>query len=268
MTTIEDALTPAAAREAAAAVRQEQAEAQELVEALTERAREGDSRVTAQKLAEAQQLSDFAQLRVTAAQRKLTAAEEADRKARAQQLAGQARVIAEDADRDALVDAVRVVSEAVAALVAVALPRNEQIRGISNAIRDLDFELTQAGAQVPVSAYGLSRSADGVSVSRPDASAVYLSAAELIAAAVRLGTGLRDVPESSVIEAFGHPDGTLGRVLKAAPALAAEWRFTTEQWAQMDRKEQAHAVATRRAPIGATYHPIDPQSALHATGAA
>ncbi|MFJ6934461.1 hypothetical protein [Streptomyces sp. NPDC101132] len=249
-----DTLTPARALADLEQARTETGEARALAEALAERIRGGDATVTPAQLAEARQLAEFADLRVTAAQRKAEEAAEADRQARARHLAAQARQVADQDDPETLASAVRTLAEAVAGLVAVALPRNDRIRSIGNAVRDLDHELTVAGASRPLSSYGIVRHPEGIIVNSPPTRVVYLSAAELVAAAVRLGTGLRDVTEADVMEAFNHPDATLARVLKAVPALADEWRHSDEEWAAMDRKEQSRAVATRRAPLGASIH--------------
>lgn len=240
-------LTPAQAREALAAAEKEKREAQGLADALAERARDGDPDVTPAKLAEARQLADFAQLRITAAERKLAAAEAADRHARADQLAAEARDLVDEDDLQALADGVRKVAEATAALYEVAITRNDRIRAVNAIARTLEGEFEQAGQPGELSrGHGVVRHPEGVIVGR-HGQAMLLGAAELLAAAVRLADGPQ-VTEGELIEAFNGPDGTLGRVLKAVPSLAEEWRHSPEKWAQMSRRQQSHAVATRRAP--------------------
>lgn len=252
MTTV-DTLTPAGARTALSAVEQEKTEAEQLTAALAERVREGDPEVSPQQLAEARQLADFAELRITAAQRKLAAAEEADRQARARQLAEDAHRLADGDEHGVLADAIRHMAEAVNALVDLAHTRNNDIHSISNRVRDLDYEFGQAGAPGDLALrHGVARHPEGVIVTG-EPMVARLSPAELLAAAVRLATGQSRVTEGELIQAFSGPDGTLARVLKAMPALADEWRYSPEEWAQMDRQAQAHAVAARRAPVGWSY---------------
>lgn len=236
-----------------------------LADALAERARDGDPDVTPAKLANARQLAEFASLRITAAERKLAAAEAADRAARAEQLAADAHQLASEDDHGPMADAIRQAAEVVGALVDVAQSRNNRIRGINYRIRDLDNEFLRAGAPGELGLrYGVARHPDGLVVTGQPLVAL-LSAAELVAAAVRLATGQDKVTGAELIEAFNGPDGTLGRVMKAVPTLAEEWRHSPEEWAQMDRKQQAHAISTRRAPVGVKVpdpSPVRPHDAI------
>ncbi|ULR50590.1 hypothetical protein [Streptomyces deccanensis] len=243
-------LTPAQAREALAAAEKEKGEAQGLADALAERARDGDPDVTPAKLAEARQLADFAELRITAAERKLTAAEAADRAARAEQLAADARQLVTDDDHGPLAEAIRDAAAAVNALIDVAQARSNRIRSINQRIRALEGEFEQVGAPGDLALHhGVARHPEGTIVTGQPM-VTLLSAAELVAAAVRLATGQDKLSEGELSQAFDGPDATLGRVMKAMPSLAEEWRHSPEEWACMGRSAQAHALSTRRAPVG------------------
>ncbi|MEV4863095.1 hypothetical protein [Streptomyces ossamyceticus] len=242
--------TPQQARAALETASTEKKEAEALADALAERARDGDPDVTPAKLAEARQLADFAELRITAAERKLAAAEAADRAARAEQLATDAgQLVAED-DHGPMADAIRRAVEVIGELVDVAQARNHRIRSINYRIRDLDGEFERAGTPGELALrYGVARHPEGLRVTG-EPMVTLLSAGELVAAAVRLSTGQDKLTEGELSEAFNGPDATLGRVLKAVPGLAEEWRHSPEEWLEMGRQQQAHALSTRRAPVG------------------
>lgn len=217
-----DTLTPDGARTALSAAEQEKTEAEQLGRALAERVRSGDPGVTPKQLAEAKQLAEFAELRITAAQRKLAEAEEADRRARAEEVAAIARDIAGDDDPRELAACMRAVVEATAALVSVAAARAERIRKAGRTLRLIDQELSSLDASTNRAMrerYGVEGNALAITVQEPYARVESVQAGALVAAAVGLGTGREYYAE--LREAFGVIEFMVPRVLTQVPALEA-----------------------------------------------
>ncbi|MBT2391643.1 hypothetical protein J7E87_19945 [Streptomyces sp. ISL-1] len=214
--------SPADARTALAAAKQEKTEAQQLGGALAERVRSGDPEVTPKQLAEAKQLAEFADLRITAAQRKLAEAEEADRRARAEEVAAVARDIAGDDDPRELAACVRAVVDATAALVAVAQARDSRIRTAGRTLRRIDLELSALDASTNRAMrdrYGVEGSALAITVHEPYARVESVRPAAIVAAAVGLGAGTDHYAE--LREAFGVIEFMVPRVLTQMPPLDA-----------------------------------------------
>lgn len=123
--------TPAEAREQLDTARTEATEAAALIETLAERVRDGDTDVTAEQMAGQRQLAELAQLRVTAAERKLTAAQSADLDARARAVADRIAALVDEDSTAPILDAARTVMTAVQALVSVSEERHATIRDVA-----------------------------------------------------------------------------------------------------------------------------------------
>ncbi|MFK0225894.1 hypothetical protein ACIQUL_09010 [Streptomyces sp. NPDC090303] len=119
------------ARTALETAQREAAEARALVDTLAERVRDGAEDITGEDIATQRQLAEFADLRVTAAERKLTAAVAADRDTRAQAAAARVRALVADDSTEALCDAARAVVAAVHVLVEAADERAAAIRDVA-----------------------------------------------------------------------------------------------------------------------------------------
>ncbi|MCX4557954.1 hypothetical protein OHA02_17300 [Streptomyces phaeochromogenes] len=139
-------LTPDEAREALDTARTEATEAAGLVESLAERVREGDPDVTAEQLGAQRQLADLAQLRITAAERKLDAAQKADLDARARATADRIRDLVADDTAEPILDAVRAVMDAARLLVKVSDERHAAIRDVATEGVALNDELGRTRA--------------------------------------------------------------------------------------------------------------------------
>ncbi|WCD86381.1 hypothetical protein KPP03845_102727 [Streptomyces xanthophaeus] len=149
--------TPTEARTALDTARTEAAQAAELIEALAERVRDGDDDVTAEQIATQRQLAELAELRVTGAERKLAAAETADRDARAKAIAAAARKLLDQDDMQPLLDAVRSAVTALGHLVDVTTARTERIHTLAVQAVEVNEDLKRADPAAgpwPSSAYG------------------------------------------------------------------------------------------------------------------
>ncbi|WP_328846086.1 hypothetical protein [Streptomyces sp. NBC_00258] len=133
--------TPDEAREALDTASREATEAAGLVESLAERVRDGDPDVTAEQLGAQRQLADLAQLRITAAERKLDAAQKADLDARARATADRIRDLVADDTAEPILDAVRAVMDAARLLVRVSEERHAAIRDVAIAGVHMNEEL-------------------------------------------------------------------------------------------------------------------------------
>ena len=229
-------MTPADAREALETARSEAAEAHATVEALTERVREGDEHVTPEELAGQRSLADLAALRVEAAERKLTAAIDADRDARARATAAAVRELVDADDTQPLVDALRDAAAAVARLADLANARAARIRAVASDAVGINAELKDAGATGPwpSDAYGFrgqtvpaSVTACGKGGRRADA----VPAGRLAAVALVLGLGNDRQMEADARETLTAPtDRVIARVAGEVPGLADALTASPEEW--------------------------------------
>ncbi|MGW3650226.1 hypothetical protein [Streptomyces sp. NPDC000878] len=124
-------LTPAQAREQLTTARAEADEAAALIDVLAERVRSGDTEITADQMASQKQLAELAGLRVTAAERKLKAAQAADLDARARATSDRIHALVKADSADPIATAVRAVIGSVQALVTAAADRHTTIRDVS-----------------------------------------------------------------------------------------------------------------------------------------
>ncbi|MEU6706522.1 hypothetical protein [Streptomyces wuyuanensis] len=245
MTTI-DTLSPAAARAALDTARTETAEARELADALADRVRDGDPDVTPQQLAEAQQLADFAALRITAAERRLAAALDTDRDARARTAADDARRLVDSDDAAELATAVRAVAEAITRLVGVAEERQARVHAMGTTVGGITDELYREYPDLRDrlahmrSRYKVSGNERAVTVYEPRRTIAAVPPAELVAAAVALG--LPDLTLAAELRAlFDAPDASATRVVAAVPAVGDDWRPSNDEWAALSPGERARA---------------------------
>jgi hypothetical protein len=249
---------PADARQALDAALAEKTEAEQLAAALAEQIRNGDDTVKPADLAAARDLAEFADLRITAAERKLNQAAEADRHARAEQVAADVRTLADTDDPGQMVTAVRAVADAVAGLAALATARAARVEELRRAVEAIDAELSEASPSARMhimrSEYGVTaghnaHAATMVAAYRPERQAVAaVPVADLVAAAVALG-----LPEplpgimSKVSEAF-QADAATGRVFVGIPAVADDWQHSREEWSSMGADARRRGDRLNMAP--------------------
>lgn len=209
-------LTPAsivaAAEAEAVAAEQTAAELRAAVE-------DGDTAVTPAALAEAEQKGVFARLRIKAAQKEAAKVAEADRIARAEAVAADARALVEQDDAEDLAVKMRAAVDALAALYATAADRHARIRDMVNRVGVIRSEAERAGVADPRGAYGVGRSPDfgevGLTVGKADPIVVRsVSPAEVVAAAVALAT-----PKGEATPPV--PASQANRVRARVPAVAA-----------------------------------------------
>lgn len=216
-----DTLTPAQARQQLDTAQREADEARGLVEDLRERVRNGDD-VTAEQLGSQQQLAELAQLRVTAAERKLKAALAADVDARAHATADRIRDLVADDSTEPILDAVLAVTGAVRALLRVTGERHAAIRQVAVEGVAVNEELGRNPDEPwPSRAY------DFMAQTTPELSvtAVGQGAARAIPAGRVLGVVLRAVLEDGTVrrqttEMIGLSAEGLARHTAAVPGLA------------------------------------------------
>ncbi|MGW0626063.1 hypothetical protein [Streptomyces sp. NPDC002758] len=250
--------TPTDARQALDAARAEKTEAEALAAALAEQIRNGDETVKPADLAAARDLAEFADLRITAAERKLNQAAEADRHARADLVAADVRTLADTDDPGEMVAAVRDVADAVKRLAALTTARGDRVQKLCVAVEAIDSELSEANPvarmQIMRTEYGVTAGANAhnatmVVAYRPERRAVTaVSVADMVAAAVALG-----LPEplphvmSRVSEAFQSDAGT-GRVFAGISAVGDDWRHSREELAGMGADARRRAERLNVAP--------------------
>lgn len=150
-------MPPVEARTALDTARSEAEQAAELIEALAERVRAGDDDVTAEQIASQRQLAELAELRVTGAERKLAAAEAADRDARAKAIGTAARKLISTDDTQPITDAVRDAVAALEHLLDVTATRTARIHEVAEQAVKVNEELKSADPAAgpwPSTAYG------------------------------------------------------------------------------------------------------------------
>ncbi|MER6199820.1 hypothetical protein ABT234_20925 [Streptomyces sp. NPDC001586] len=153
-------MTPDEAREGLDTARIEAEQARDLVADLAERVREGDEGVTGEQILAQRQLAELAGLRVEAAERKLTAAEDADRDARAKAIAAAARQLISTDDTQPVIEAVRDAVAALEHLLAVTATRTARIHEVAVQAVQINDELKSV-ARAAVEAEAAASLAEG-----------------------------------------------------------------------------------------------------------
>jgi hypothetical protein len=160
-----DTLVPEQAREQLETAQREATEARDLVDELAERVRDGDTDVTAEQMAGQKQLAELAELRVTAAERKLAEAVRVDLDARARATSDRIRALVDDDSTAPILDAARAVTAAVNRLLTVSAERHDTIRRVAIEGAALNEELGRTQDDPwPCRAYGFMAQATPPSV--------------------------------------------------------------------------------------------------------
>jgi hypothetical protein len=219
--------TPEQARDALAAAEAEKTEAEQLAQALAEKVRAGDDTVTPKDLTAARELAEFADLRIAAAHRKLDAAAEQDRHQRAEQIAAEARALAEQEDADEFAVKMRAAVDALVDLYAAAGARRERILGMAERVKRIGAELEAAGiapAHEVSKRYGVAADYDSVSCYRPRTiPCVGITPALAVAAAVGLAVGPDNGVQAAVADQVTYLSGKVDNVFAQVPAVRAEF---------------------------------------------
>jgi hypothetical protein len=240
-----------------AAAEQDATDAQQLADQLAERVRQGDPDVTAQQLAAQRQIADFAQLRVTAAQRRYARVREDDRARLAESARTAAVHLLGEAGAADIVAATTAAAAAVAELRRVIDARNARLDQVAVTVSAIDSSLTEEGRtggflSRPYGVWGDRRAIVVQSTGRVE----QLSAGELAAAALVVGLGsdvdgyaewsrARDLIgglESQAVKALGEK----------VPGLADAWRYDPERFAAARPEERHRAEQQGRLPAPAT----------------
>jgi hypothetical protein len=212
------------ARDALATAETEKTEAEELAAALADKVRAGDDSVKPKDITAARELAEFADLRITAARRKLAAAEEAERHARAEAVAADVRDLLNNEDPDDIAAKVTAAVEAVAALHSATEARRLRVLEMSGRVRFIANELEVAGFH-PVTElqkrYGISADHDSVAICEPEPiGTVGVTPALAIAAVV--GMAVRDNGEQAKIsEQMSYLSSRVETFVAQVPALRA-----------------------------------------------
>lgn len=244
-------LTPVQAREQLETARREATEAASLIDTLAERVREGDSEVTAEQMAGQKQLAELAELRVTAAERKLVQAQRADLDARARAVGDRARaLVAEDSTED-IVDAAAAVLEAATRLLTLSGERDAAIREVANDAVQINEQLGRSDNNPwPSRDYGFM----GQSYP-PGVSAVGHGRAESIHAGAVLGAILaaalagQSEAQRRAAEILRVPAESTRRVLDNVPGLAAALRYDRAAWEKLPQQVRGEAARQGRQPL-------------------
>ncbi|MBT2397228.1 hypothetical protein [Streptomyces sp. ISL-100] len=212
--------TPEQAREQLAAAEAEKSEAEQLAAALAEKVRSGDESVQPKDLTAARELAEFADLRISAARRKLDAAAEQDRHQRAELVTADARALVETDDPAELVAAVRAVADAAGILARLAHTRRDRIAAMGDSLVQVETELAAAGIDPGEirHRYGVRGGREAVILYDPLLRVRSVRPGYVLAAALALGLSseqlseLRDAMPSALV--VGE------QVTEAVPALA------------------------------------------------
>ncbi|MGC5007451.1 hypothetical protein [Streptomyces sp. DT203] len=212
------------ARAALATAEAEKTEAEELAAALADKVRAGDDTVKPKDITAARELAEFADLRITAARRKLAAAEEADRHARAEAVAADVRALVEDDDPDDIAAKVTAAVDAIKAVYAVTEARRLRVLEMAGRVRSLANELEVAGFH-PVTElrkrYAIGADHDSVAIHNPEPlGTVGVTPALAVAAAV--GMAVRDSGEQAKIsDQMSYLSSRVEAFVAQVPALRA-----------------------------------------------
>ncbi|MGW9031008.1 hypothetical protein ACWGQ5_44530 [Streptomyces sp. NPDC055722] len=218
--------TPTDARQALAAALAEKTEAEQLAAALAEKIRNGDDTGKPADLATARDLAEFADLRITAAERKLNQATEADRHQRAEEVAAEVRALVEQEDSAELAAKMRAAVDALADLYAATAARRQRIIGMAERVRRIGDELELAEvapAHEVGKRHGVAADHDTVWSCRPQ-SVACVGITPTLAVAAAIGLAVPDTgDQSAVSEQFTYLSSKADEVLRKVPAVRAEF---------------------------------------------
>lgn len=247
-----DALTPGKAREQLDTARREAREAATLGEELRERVRSGED-ITAAQLAAQDQLAELAQLRITAAERKLAEAQKADLDARATAIRDDVRDLIDEDSTAAIVTAARGVMTAVAALVSASATREAAIREVATAAESMNAELGWTPGNMPATdRYGFRGQASTLPISAMslgEGRVVAVPVGEVLGAALSAVLVGQSEERHRAREILGFPGENTKRVLEGVPGLADALRFTAEEWQALDQRARYEASQQGRRPL-------------------
>ncbi|MEV7833011.1 hypothetical protein AB0P12_20710 [Streptomyces subrutilus] len=250
-------MTPTEARTALDTARTEAEQAHEVIDALTERVREGDEQVTAEQIAGQRQLAELAGLRVTAAERKLKAAVAADRDARAKAVATAARDLLDEDDTAPLIDAVQAAVVALEHLADLAAARTARIHDAARDAVAINEELRGADPDAgawPTDAYGFRGQTFPASVMvRGEGRTAAVPPGRLAAVALALAlTGDRQMGADARETLTAPTDLLVARVATELPGLAAALRVTAEEWQAAPQDTRYRLSQQGRGPLHQT----------------
>lgn len=233
----------------------ELAEAQDALETLQERVRDGDAEVTPEQLATQRELITFAELRVEAAQRTETRIREEERAALGAAAKEAAEALITGPGMDDIAAATRAVADALTNLAALAHGRNAQIVEVGTRLVQLDEDLKAAG--VVTGPWGSKRYGvwgdrsrliiDGVG------HAPRLDVGALSVAAVVAGLGVtpegRQAQTEHAEQFHGLPNQVVRRLLEAYPQIAEALRVSPEEYAAADTRGRYALSEQGRRPL-------------------
>jgi hypothetical protein len=244
-------LNPDQAREALDTARHEAREAAGLVDSLAERVRDGDAEVTAEQMASQKQLAELAELRVTGAERKLDAAQEADLDARARAVADRARALVGDDSTDAIVAAAGAVVEATRLLIAASADRDEKIRKVADDAVRINEELGRSPDNPwPSRDYGfLGQNFPPVGITAVgQGRAESLHAGAVLGAILAAALAGESETQRRAGEILGLAAESTQRILGSVPGLTAALRYDREEWDQLPPLVRSEAARQGRQP--------------------
>ncbi|MEV6752374.1 hypothetical protein [Streptomyces sp. NPDC051214] len=245
-------LTPAQAREQLDTARREATEAAALIDTLAERVREGDSEITGEQMAGQKQLAELAELRVTAAERKLAEAQRVDLDARARAVGDRARTLVADDSTEGIVDAAGDVLEAATRLLALSAARDATIREVANDAVAMNEQLGRSDRNPwPSRDYGFM----GQNFPPVGVTAVGQGRAEAVHAGAVLGAILaaalagQSEAQRRASEILGLRGESTKRVLDSVPGLAAALRYDRAAWDKLPQDVRNEAARQGRQPL-------------------
>ncbi|WP_406321916.1 hypothetical protein [Streptomyces sp. NBC_01637] len=230
------------ARAALATAEAEKTEAEELAAALADKVRAGDDTVTPKDLTAARELAEFAELRITAAHRKLGAAEEADRTARAEEVAKDVRRLVEQDDAE-FAAKLRNAVDANFELHAAAVDRRDRIADMGMRAAYVVDEHVRHGGTVEeaVQRYGVNGSRTDVFSYRPTRLGVHATEpGNVLAAALALALPDHHA-EAAVRECLTNLPTRVATVFGEIPAAREAFTVGADQLATMTVEERSRA---------------------------
>jgi hypothetical protein len=248
-----ETLTPGQAREQLENARREAAEAATLGDQLADRVRDGDTDVTAEQLGAQRQLAELAELRITAAERKLKAALDADLDARARALAGHIGDLIDDDSTEEIVTAAMDVTEAIGRLLTLSGQRDDAIRQLADQAVLINGELGR-GPHNPWpsrTGYGfMGQNAPGQSVSLDGKGHVEaIRAGHVLGAILAAALAGRSTDRHYAGQVLEGVPESVGRFLAGVPGLSEAMRYDRAAWDSLPARVRNEAARQGRAPL-------------------
>ncbi|MEU8711675.1 hypothetical protein [Streptomyces sp. NPDC048663] len=249
-----DTITPEQAARQLLTARREASEAAALADQLADRVRDGDDTVTAEQLNSQRQLAELAELRITAAERKLNAARTVDLDARARTLADRIGELVDADSTEEISAAALDAYKAIRRLMDLTKDRDETIRAVASEVVQINTELMKTRRNDPWptrTLYGFSGQERPLpSITRIGKGRVDPVRPGRVLGAV-IAAALVDQPtvRTHVNETVRGADDHVAPLLSGLPSLLDALRYDRQTWNELPERVRAAAYRQGRRPL-------------------